>query len=119
MVPEGAFFFLLPALINRLAPPNVFYLEREHDGVTLRTKYGVIDRQAFERGTSQSARHPYIWARFAQPARALACRDEEAMTFVASSVANAIVTMVARLVCVLPSRGGLFRFSTPDKRSNG
>lgn len=101
----------LHALINRVAPPNVFYLEREHDGVTLRTKYGVVDREAFAKGTSQSARHPYIWARFAQPARALAYRDEEAKTFVASSVADAIVTMVARLVCVLPSRGGLLRFS--------
>jgi hypothetical protein len=99
------------ALINRVAPPNVFYLEREHDGATLRTKYGVIDRRAFEKGTSQSAWHPYIWARFAQPARALACRDEEAENFIASAIANAIVTMVARLACVLPSRGGLLRFS--------
>ena len=101
----------LHALINRLAPPNVFYLEREHNGVTLRTKYGVIERKAFEKGTSLSARHPYVWARFSQPVRALACRDEEARTFLTSAVANAIVTWVARLVCVLPGRGGLLRFS--------
>ena len=99
------------ALINRVAPPNVFYLEREYDGSTLRTKYGVIDRNAFEKGTSQSAWHPYIWARFAQPARALACRDEQARTFIEAAVANAIVTLIARLVCLLPSRGELFRFS--------
>ena len=101
----------LHALINRVAPPNVFYLECEHDGVTLRTKYGLIDRAAFEKGTSQKAWHPYIWARFAQPARALACRDEAAKAFIISSVADAIVTMVARLICWLPSRGGLLRFS--------
>ncbi len=98
-------------LLNRLAPPNVFYLEREYAGATLRTKYGVIDRRAFERGTSLAAWHPYVWARFAQPTRAAACRDEEAMEFLTASVANAIVTMVGRLVCVLPARGGFLRFS--------
>ncbi len=101
----------LHAALNRVAAPNVFYLEREHDGSTLRTKYGVISRAAFERGTSFSAWHPYVWARFAQPARALSCRDEEAKTFLASAVTNAIVTMVGRLVCMLPVRGGLLRFS--------
>lgn len=108
---HAAYQSRLHAIINRLAPPNVFYLEREHDGATLRTKYGVIDRSAFEKGTSLGAWHPYVWARFAQPARALACRDEEAKTFLTSAVANAIVTMVGRLVCVLPGRGGLLRFS--------
>jgi hypothetical protein len=101
----------LHALLNHVAAPNVFYLEREHDGSTLRTKYGVISRAAFERGTALSAWHPYIWARFAQPTRALACRDEEARTFLTSAVTNAIVTMVGRLVCMLPGRGGLLRFS--------
>ncbi len=99
------------AIINQLAPPNVFYLEREHNGSTLRTKYGVIDRDAFEKGTSFNAWHPYVWARFAQPARALACRDEDARKFLVSAVSNAIVTMVGRLVCMLPGRGGLYRFS--------
>jgi hypothetical protein len=101
----------LQAMINRVAPPNVFYLEREHDGCILRAKYGIIDRSAFEKGTSLDAWHPYVWARFAQPVRALACRDEEAKTFLTSAVANAIVTMVGRLVCVLPARAGLLRFS--------
>jgi len=99
------------AVINRVAPPNVFYLEREHDGSVLRTKYGVIDRDAFEKGTAFNAWHPYIWARFAQPARVLACRDEEAKGFLTSAVANAIVAMVGRLVCVLAGRGGFLRFS--------
>jgi hypothetical protein len=99
------------AILNHVAPPNVFYLEREYDGSTLRTKYGVIDRSAFEKGTSESAWHPYIWARFAQPARALACRDDEAEAILAIAVTDAIVTMVARLVCMLPSRGRFFRFS--------
>jgi hypothetical protein len=39
------------------------------------------------------------------------CRDEEAMEFLTNTVSNAIVSMVGRLVCVLPGRGGLLRFS--------
>lgn len=99
------------ARINQIAPPNVFYIEREHQGQTLRSKYGVISRQGFEKGTSFAAWHPYIWARFAQPARALACRDDAARQVLVAVVANAILTMVGRLVCVLPARGGELRFS--------
>jgi hypothetical protein len=101
----------LHTLANHLAPPNVFYLEREHAGVTLRTKYGVISRAAFDRGTSLDAWQPYVWARFAQPARLLACRDERARAFFEERVAQSIVAMVGRLVCFLPGRGGLLRFS--------
>ncbi len=97
--------------INRIAPPNVFYIEVERGGKTLRTKYGVIDRNAFEKGTSFQAWHPYIWARFAQPARVLACRDDAAFNFLTASVTNAILVMVGSLVCVLPARGDRLRFS--------
>lgn len=108
---DSAYQNRLHALLNRVAAPNVFYLEREYNGSTLRTKYGVIDRDTFEKGTSLGAWHPHIWARFAQPARALMCRDEEAETFLTITVSEAIITMVERLVCMLPNRRGLFRFS--------
>ncbi len=97
--------------LNRLAPPNVFYLERDFEGEMLRTKFGVIDRKDFERGTALAAGHPYIWARFAQPTRLLACRDDEARTFLVGAISEAIVTMVGRLVCFMPGRAGHFRFS--------
>jgi hypothetical protein len=98
------------AFLNRIAPPNVYYLETEHEGETLRTKYGVIDRQAFEFNTSLSAHHPYVWARFAQPARLIACRDDDARAFLVGAIAEAIVTMVGRLICFLPIRAGQIRF---------
>jgi hypothetical protein len=97
--------------INLVAPPNVFYVEYEHEGRTLRTKYGVIDRDSFEQGTSFGAWHPYIWARFAQPSRLLACRDEAAREFFVKAVSNSILAMVGRLVCFLPARGNSIRFS--------
>jgi len=99
------------AWINRVAPPNVYYLERNLDGRVLRTKYGVLDRRAFERGTSFASPHPYVWARFAQPARLVFCRDEAARLFFERTVAEAVVTMVGRLVCFLPAQGRWRRFS--------
>lgn len=107
----AAYSNAIHAAINHIAAPNVFYLEREFEGRTLRTKYGVIDRRTFEKGAALSAWHPYVWARFSQPARALACRDEEAHEFLASAVSQCVVTMVGRLVCMLPARGELLRFS--------
>lgn len=101
----------LHTLLNRVAAPNVFYVEREYEGSTLRTKYGVIDRRAFEKGSRLDAWHPYVWARFAQPARTLVFRDDEAERFLTAAVANSIIAMVGRLVCVLPGRAGLLRFS--------
>lgn len=99
------------ALVSTLAPPTVFYLERDHDGCRLRTKYGVISRRAFERGTSFRALHPYVFARFAQPARLIACRDEEARRYFVRCLARSIEVMVGRLVFLLPRRGQLMRFS--------
>ncbi len=99
------------ALANRIAPPNVHYRELEREGVVLRTKYGIIDRHDFARATSLAARHPYVWARFAQPARLIACRDDEARRFFEHAVAEAVVTMVGRLVCFQPGHGDQVRFS--------
>ncbi len=99
------------AFVNRIAAPSVYYIERDYEGTTLRTKYGVLDRRTFDRGTRLEARHPYIWARFAQPARLLCARDDDARHFFAGALANAVVTFVGRLFCHLPDRGGLLRFS--------
>ncbi|MBY0400010.1 hypothetical protein K2X89_06915 [Myxococcota bacterium] len=107
----GAYRSPLLAWINPVAPPNVFYLERDFEGRTLRTKYGVISRRAFDQGTSFRAFHPYVFARFAQPARLLACRDDEARSYFIGCVARSIVVLVGRLVYLLPRRGGFLRFS--------
>ena len=108
---DDAFESGLLALVNRIAPPSVFYLECEHAGRILRTKYGVISRGAFARGTSFAAFHPYVFARFAQPARLLACRDDEARRYFTQCLASAIRVMVGRLVFLLPRRKGWLRFS--------
>ena len=119
---RSAYKKFLPGLVNKIAPPNVFFTEREYTAsptagegkpatTTLRTKYGVINRKAFAKGNSLRSPHPYIWARFAQPARLVLCRDDEARAYFAETVSDAVVTLVGSLTCQLPQREGLFRFS--------
>jgi hypothetical protein len=56
------------ALLNRALPPNVYYLQTEDRGITLRCKYAVIEVDQLARRAR--ARHDhYFWARFCQPLR--------------------------------------------------
>ena len=107
----GCYGHRLHAWVNRFAAPNVFFVQRQHDSGPLRTKYGVISAKDFARGTDFSAWHPYVWARFSQPARFLIARDDEARRAVEESVTEAILTSTSRLLCHLPDQAGLLRFS--------
>lgn len=55
--------------LNRLAPPNVFYIEIPADAGMLRGKYAVLSIGHFETLVSERTFHSYFWARFAQPFR--------------------------------------------------
>ena len=101
---------------NTVLPPNVFYLETqavlEAGGAPteLRCKYAVVSSSDFEALVSPSCMHPYIWARFAQPAMTVWARDDEARTHVERCAATAICTLVERLTPFLPARGRVQRF---------
>lgn len=101
----------LPALFNRLLPPNVFYLEQDTEQGTLRTKYAVISVRDFERCVRPSCVHAYVWARFAQPALLAFARDEAARARVVQATAQAVVTLVQRLGVFLPAEDGAQRFA--------
>ncbi|MDP1558711.1 MAG: hypothetical protein Q8K59_01135 [Nitrosomonas sp.] len=81
------------ALLNAWLPPNVFYLEVSKQGKTLRAKYAVISLADFEKG-ARDWFHPYIWARFAQPARILYVRDEANQQRMYEAIAHAVVTFL-------------------------
>lgn len=99
-------------LANRLIAPNVFFLVLEDETLgTLRCKYAVISKADFARGVRAESRHPYIWARFSQPARLIYARDSESRDFVAKCAAESVVTLVRRLSCFLPAHGRNQRFS--------
>lgn len=63
------------AVLNAWLPPNVYYLEVPSPSGVIRAKYAVISTEDFEHGACRWF-HPYIWARFAQPARLLYVRDQ-------------------------------------------
>jgi len=96
----------LPALFNRLLPPNVYYREVAINGNRVRTKYAVISLRDLERGTSPSWFHSYLWGRFSQPCGLLYSRDEQTSRRVQQALAQAVLTFLTRTLPALPERLG-------------
>ena len=94
---EKAYDKAILTTLNRYVPPNVFYLELEHEGMTLRCKYGVISLNDFDEGAS-SWFHSYIWGRFSQPTRLLYARNEEVRATMHSILAQATITFLRATV---------------------
>jgi hypothetical protein len=86
----------------RLLPPNVYYLEAKHEGVSVRAKYALMHRDDFIR----AARHwfqPYIWARFAQPCRLLWARDERERKLIIDALAAAVRRFINQVRPLMPA----------------
>ncbi len=90
----------LLAGLNAWLPPNVFYLEVPAATGVMRAKYAVISMADFERGARQWF-HPYIWARFAQPARLLYTRDDQTRKRVHAAQASAVLKFISTTLPVL------------------
>jgi hypothetical protein len=101
---HGAYKRSLLTLMNRVLPPNVFYLEARVGNRVVRAKYGVLTLADLSRFTSEAAFGPYFWARFAQPCALVYAADEDARTSVAESLANAIVTFTRCGLPLVPER---------------
>ncbi len=83
------------AFANRLLPPNVFYIERSWRERKVRAKYAVVSLHQWRYFTSSKAFHPWLWARFAQPAAMLYGRDSNANAEVSSGIVQATTTMLS------------------------
>ena len=85
----------------RLLPPNVYYLEIEHEGRVVRCKYAVLTEDRFRRACTRRAFHSYFWARYAQPVSLLgvtgAVRER-----LEESLVDALATWFSRVLPVLP-----------------
>lgn len=86
------------SVLNWLLPPNVFYLETECEGSTVRSKYAIVSMGDFRRGTSRRWFHSYLWGRFAQPAGIAYLRDDATGKLIIQSMARAIITFVTRVL---------------------
>lgn len=90
-------------VLNRLLPPNVFYLEVSVADRVLRAKYAVLSLRDFQYGAS-SWFHSYLWGRFAQPTALLYSRDEKVTAKIGNALAQAVMTLIDRaLPAVAPS----------------
>jgi hypothetical protein len=91
------------AVLNKLLPPNVFYLEVPHEDRSVRAKYAVLSLADFTCGTSKRWFHSYIWGRFAQPVGLLYVRNHQVAGQVRSALTQAVLTFIARTLPRVPS----------------
>jgi len=101
---RNAYHKALPAVFNKLLPPNVYYLEITVNGNRVRAKYTVISRRDLERGTSMRWFHSYLWGRLSQPCGLLYSRSEETGRRVQRALARAVLTFLTRVLPALPER---------------
>jgi len=93
------------ALANAALPPNVFYLEIEHEGARLRAKYAVFSLRDFARAMRPAALRTGTWARFCQPSLAVYARDDAARDALVAALLAALRTAVLRGLSLLPGDG--------------
>ena len=94
----------MPAVFNKLLPPNVYYLEVPADGQTMRAKYTVISLADFQHGTSMDWFHSYLWGRFAQPTGILHVRNAQAGEAVHAALAQSVITFITRALPLVPEQ---------------
>ena len=92
--------------LNRLVPPNVYYLETPHAGDTVRAKYALVSLAQFEQRMRFQVSNPYFWARFAQPTGLAWARDAGIETRVIQALAQAVATTARAVRPLLPAEAG-------------
>jgi len=93
---------VLRAGLNRLLPPNVFYLETSWKNQKLRAKYAVISIDQFEIGVSGGWFLPYLWGRFAQPSGVLWSASEDLSERLYVGLSEALKHFVEQIAPLLP-----------------
>jgi hypothetical protein len=86
------------AALNKLLPPNVFYLEVPYEEQTVRAKYAILSLADLQKGTSKRWFHSYLWARFCQPTAMVYVRNEKIVEQVSKAFAQAVVTFITRVL---------------------
>lgn len=107
------------AWLNAVLPPNVFYLEIKHNTQTFRAKYAVVSTADFTYAASPQSLHSSVWARFCQPTLLVYARDESARMAAIGAIVQAVHTMIARIVALLPASSDMTRFQSADLWQRG
>jgi hypothetical protein len=100
---------LAPALTSPLArfgvrilPPNVYRVVVPTADGPVACKVAILTMAAFEKGMRAFA--PHLWARFAQPVRAVHLRNADAHAIVCRALAQAAHTAAAAALPLMPPR---------------
>ncbi|MDX1708022.1 MAG: hypothetical protein R3274_05440 [Desulfobacterales bacterium] len=92
--------YLLAAL-NKLLPPNVFYIEVPFEDRIVRAKYAVLSLDDFRAGATRWF-HSYIWGRFAQPVGLIYARNNQIVERIQSILGQAVLRFVTRVLPRMP-----------------
>lgn len=88
-----------PSIISCLAcsvvPPNVYYVETNFPGQSLRAKYAVLPLSLFARWMTRKTNNPYFWARFSQPSALVYARNDQTRKQVIAAISEALRTSFA------------------------
>ncbi len=95
---RSAYRRLILGALNKLLPPNVFYLEVPYEDRIVRAKYAVLSMTDFKCGTSMRWFHSYIWGRFSQPIGLLYARNNQVAKQIQASLAQAVLTFITRVL---------------------
>jgi hypothetical protein len=82
----------LMRLLNRLLPPNVYFIEAPFADRTVCAKYALLTLEQFERLVTQRTLESYFWARFAQPTVVLWAREPPIRDRITRGLATAVMT---------------------------
>lgn len=97
-------------LLNRLLPPNVYYMETKLNDNILRAKYGIFTINQFKNMSSMNAFHPYLWARLVQPMMLVYVKDDEIKQEIIRSMFTAILTLITNVAPLAKSSFNLKEF---------
>jgi hypothetical protein len=91
-------------LLNRVLPPNVYYIETAFEDRVIRAKYAIVKLSQFEKLVSRRTFEPYFWARFAQPTGVLWARSEAVRRRIVAALAEAARTTIGEIRPLLADR---------------
>jgi predicted nucleotidyltransferase len=101
---RSAYDGLLKPFLNKVLPPNVFYMEVLYKERKVRSKYAVITMEDFCRGVSTAWFHSYVWGRFCQPSAIVFSLNESVKMEVNLALAQASLTFMERSLPQVPAR---------------
>jgi len=90
------------AFLNKLLPPNVFYLEVPHEGGVRRSKYTIFSFKDFQHGATMRWFRSYLWSRLAQPMGLVYARNNHVAEQVYATMAHALLTFITRVLPLMP-----------------